>query len=120
MSDLNLRSEEFWPVGTRRRLREYTQADAQRLIEACREDDRIGDAQVEAYERSIALRDRGRRREKRANECGAIAVVCFGLIALMLLPTIAGKWPVETLIGAAAIGIVVSVSKAASRNNPEW
>ena len=105
----------------RRVQRAYTPEEARRMVlDACEADDRRGDRDVAEFERSAAVRDRATRRQKRAAECRTTAAVCFVAMAVMLLPTLAIKWPGETLLVAAAVGAVVGIARAAKAGNPEW
>ena len=89
-------------------------AETQRLVDACCQDDARSDADCAEFERRTA------RRRKRKGESGAVALVSFLLIAVLLLPTLAMKWPVETAFIAFGIGAVVGIVRGAKRANPEW
>lgn len=91
-----------------------TPAETKRLVDDCLADDERADADCAEFEH------RRTRRRKRKSESGGIAVVCFVCLAAMMLPSLVGRWPLETLLLAGAMGAVAGIVRGAKARSPWW
>jgi hypothetical protein len=126
MSDFNLPLMTFTEASER--------AAAARERELFAADNAQGDADVAEFERRLAscgcvecrdglsaeIAKRQARRVRRRSENSNVAAACFLLIGVLLLPTMFGRYPVETVSVLASIIAMALIARAARCGNPEW